>query len=730
MHRSGLTPLRIALGLGVLLALLRLDGCRYLDLMDARAIDYRLLQRGPEPVAPDVVIVAVDDASIEKLGRWPWSRATIARLLDELTKAGPAVVGFDIVQSEATVSPEIEGLLDHVSSLSETTREEARRELRSLLGEDETLARSVRASGRTVLGYFFDFDAEPLDTAARLGAYDIVRDSSSGAGESHVPQAPRVVGNLPLLDAAARDVGYFNVLPDRGDGSVRRLPLVIRYGKKNTLPLALAMLRLYLPKAPAVLQYDDYGVESVRVGKVSSPSAADGQLLLNYRGPGGTFPHVPAADVLEGRVPAQTFRGKMVLVGVTATAVGDIRVTPFDGMLPGVEVHATAIDNVLRGDFLRRPRWLTFAEVGVILVCALVLGLALDRARGRVGLLVAALLLAGYLAGSQWVFVHRGLPLSLVYPVLAISLTYVGVSVEHYVIEERERRKTRKALELYLSPSMARLVSEQPDRLKLGGERREMTVLFSDIRGFSGVSEGFEPEELVDLINMHLGEMTDAIFRHQGMLDKYIGDAVMAVWGAPLPQPDHAARACATALEMQERLRRLNEKWQSRGWPRLRMGVGVNSGPMIFGNMGSAHHLSLTVMGNAVDLGSRLEGVTKLYGSPIIAGEVTVAEAAETICTRELDVVRVKGKSLPLRIFEILAPGSERQRWEPLVEAFESGRAAYRTQHWDEAIRIFAALREQWPDDRPTALYLERCALMKASAVPPDWDGVTAMEFK
>ena len=461
------------------------------------------------------------------------------------------------------------------------------------------------------------------------------------------------------------------------------------------------------------------------------PVAEDGQMLLNYRGPAGAFRHVSALDVLRGRVPPETLRGKIVLLGVTATAVGDIRVTPFDGALPGVEIHATALDDILHGDALvasqvarhggdrRHPASVSCSSAWC---CS-----------GRAdppGCWSPAPFWSRYLIVSQWLFVADGLPLSLVYPILAISLTYVAISVLHYIVEEREKRETRKALSLYLSPSMAELLSRQPDLMKLGGEKRELTVFFSDIRGFTTISEKLAPENLVELLNLYLGNMTDIVFSYDGMLDKYIGDAVMAVWGAPLPQADHAQRACRATLEMFARLEVLNREWQERGWPVLSIGAGINTGPMVFGNMGSARHLSLTVMGDNVNLGSRLEGLNKTYGTHAIASESTLRAVGDLAVVRDLDLVRVKGKYEPVRIFELLAMDGDRDRWAPLLEPYAAGIEAYRQRRFEEARASFTAILASRPADGPAKLYVERCETMAANPPPPDWDGVTVMKTK
>jgi adenylate cyclase len=720
--RLGLTPLRLACLMALLLGVVRWQGCRYLDLVDARAVDYRLLQRGARSGTAQVVIVGIDDRSLAEFGRWPWSRARMALLVEALAGAKPAVIGFDIVQSEPTESFLLAG-----DGGAPGGSEDA---VAAAAAEDDKLAAAVQASERAVLGYFFEFDAPPGQGApASISTYNAVQRSGDGRGVRYLPSAPLARTNLPALTAAARETGYFNFFPD-DDGVCRRVPLAIRYGDQIALPLSLSIWRASRPGEAVTIRLADFGVESIRAGTTQIPVAEDGQMLINYQGPGKSFTYVSASDVLHERVDPGVLRDKLVLVGVTAAGVTDVRVTPFDGVMPGVEIHANVLDNLLRGDFVWHPRWAILVELAAIVVLAVSLGVALHYARGIVAALFAAGLLAAYMIVSQWVFVSQGLPLTLIYPILAVALTYSGISLQHYVTEEREKRKIRDAFGLYLSPSLARLVSERPEMLMLGGDKRELTVLFSDIRGFTTMSEGLEPETLVEILNEFLGEMTDVIFTHDGTLDKYIGDAIMAVWGAPVPQTDHAARACRAALGMVARLRELNTRWQAAGRPRLDIGIGLNTGPMVVGNMGSARRLSYTVIGDNVNLGSRLEGLNKIYGTHIIASEATVQAAAGVALVRELDLVRVKGKRLPVRIYELVAEAGAPARWSALLERSNAGIAAYRALRWDEAEEHFAAILREHPDDGPARLYLERCAECRANPPGPDWDAVTVMDTK
>lgn len=719
-----LTPFALALAVGLALALLRIGGCQPLDLLELRGIDYRLRVRGPMAATPEVVIVGVDEASLAEVGRWPWSRGRIAALLERITAAGAAVVGVDIVQAEPTAACRIPGLDD---ALSPTCFAELGQALAGPLNEDARLAAAVRASGRIVLGYYFDFASDRETPYAGEATYSQVLRGPE-ADERPIPLGRDAVQNLPDITAAAASLGYFNFLPD-SDGIFRRAMLAVRFHDRLVLPLSLAVLQRARPDAAPAIRLGPTGVEWIRVGDATLPVDDNGQLLLNFRGPGRTVRHVSAADVLSGRVGADALRDKLVLLGATAVGIGDVRATTFDPMFPGVEIHAVVLDNILRRDFLHRPPW-AGPDVATILALALLLAAGLQLVRGVAGALLAAALLAAYLVGSQYLFTHGGTVLGAAYQILAVGLTYVAVSVQHYVTVDREKRRTRRMLDLYLSPALANYVSERPETLQLGGEKSDRTVLFSDVKGFTTISERLSPEELVELLNVYLGDMTDAVFAHDGMLDKYIGDGVMAVWGAPVPQPDHAARACRAALEMMERLERLNATVVARGWPELHIRIGLNSGPMVFGNMGSKGHLSLTVMGDNVNLGARLEGVNKQYGTAILASEATVLAAGDTIVARELDVVRVKGKDETVRIYEVLGPGDSAPHWALIREHFAAGLAAYRARRFAEAVAAFERVLDERANDHPAALYIRRARALIATPPPDDWEAVVNFDEK
>jgi adenylate cyclase len=701
MRSRWLISLFIALAMGGAMAALRLGGFRPLAALEARAFDARLLLRGKQTASDQVVVVAVDDASLAELGRWPWSRPRVAELLTLISAGGPKVIGVDLVQSEPTAS---------------TTG----------ASEDAQLVESVRASGRIVLGYYFEFRDENESPYAGETAYSLVQ-RSPGADDSPVPLGRFAVRNLPELTTAAAGLGYFNFRPDH-DALFRRAMLAVRFHDRVVLPLSLAMLQHAWPDRPSAIRFGPFGVESVRLGDTTIPVDRDGEMLINYRGAGQTFRFISAADVLAKRVaPADVFHDKFVVLGISAIGVADVRATPVDASLPGVEIHATILDNVLRRDFIAQPTW-SGPDLAVILLLALLVGVTLRFTHGLMSALLATTIIVAYLALSQLVFQRTGIVLAAIAPTLAAALTYSAVSLNQYLTVDRENRRTRRMLEFYLSPALARYLSERPDMLRLGGEKSDRSVLFSDLQGFTKMSEGLAPEQLVLLLNDYLGEMTDCVFAQDGMLDKYVGDGVMAVWSAPVAQTDHALRACRSALAMVEKLALINARNAARGWPTLRVRIGLNSGPMVFGNMGSEGHLSLTVMGDEVNLGARLEGINKSYGSTIIASEATIAASGDGLVVRELDRVRVRGRTGAVRIYEILGERDSAARWQALLDHFAAGLAAFRARDWAAASDAFEAALAARPNDGPSAYYLRRCQKFAETPPPDSWEAVTSFE--
>ncbi len=723
--RVRVTPLRLALVLAGLMAVVRFTGCSAIELIDARSVDYRLLQRGVQQPTGEVVIVAVDDASLRDIGRWPWSRAVMAELITKLSEAKPAVIGLDIVHSESAPDAMIKGLPARIEGVDSDVWERVLATLEQWSSEDRILADAIQRAQNVALGHFFDFGASAdIGAPVAVGTYDRTDRSANGMGETRVVSAPRLTGNLRIFSDAALETGFFNIFPDRWDGLYRRVPMVIRYGETAALPLTLAMLRVARPDDGIVVRFEDYGVDSVSVGRMVVPVSEDGQFLVNYRGPAGTLPRVSAKDVLQGRVPPRALEGKLLIVGVTATAVGDIRSTPFDGAYPGVEIQATVIDNIIGGDFIRQGEWVVLLELVEILIVGLLLGLGLRRYRGHGGAASAVAIVIGHLAISQRMFVALGLSLTLIYPVLAIVLMYFAVGVQQFRNERAEKQNMRENFERYMHPDIARRLSESPELHRLAGDKREVSVLFSEIHDFGTLIDAMAPDELVKLLNEYLEEISPIVVASGGTLDRCVGNSFMSFWGAPISTDEHAVAACRAALLLRDHIEAIRQRWIERGYPNLKAGVAVHTATAVAGNMGSGRSLNYTIVGTDLPVAMRLERLTDYYGVSVLASEQIVNATHDEFLYRELDRVRLGNDDAVVRVYELLDEAADgRFRW--LAKQFAVALAAYDKRDWSAARIEFQRVLLRFPDDRPSELYTERCEAWMTRAPTPQWDGVT-----
>ena len=694
LERLSVTTLCLAIAL--VFAGLRLLTPRPLEILELKALDLRFALRGARAPTGDVVIVGIDEPSLTRYGRWPWPRSRVAELTQKLAELGTKTIAFDAV-FDLPDAP-----------------------------NDAAFAEAMRSSGRVVLGEFFDFG-----DAADGGQVDFpeisIRDR--GGGTAQLREAKGIRGPTPELGAAAVDVGHVNFVPDLDQG-FRRVPLAIRMGDRVAPALSIAALRHYLGGAGGILTTGGSGPTELAIGDHVIPIDASGDLRIDFLGPTGTVPTVSARDVLEGRAERKDLEGKLALIAPTAVGF-DSRPTPFSGSAPGVEIHASVIDNLIRGRGLVRPAWLVPVEAGITLVFGLAAGLLIQwrtfgGAVGVLGLYVV------YLAVTQIAFADRGLVASVVYPYGAvITATLVGV-VQQYLGEARKRQYIRRAFQHYLDPEVVEQLAREPHRLALGGERRELSILFTDIRGFSTISEQIPPEDLGELLTEHLGAQTDIVIKHRGLLDKYIGDAVMAFWGAPAQVPDHARRACLAALEILAKLAELRARWRARDWPEINIGVGIATGDAIVGNFGSSQRFNYTVLSDDVNLASRLEGLNKLYGTRILVSERTRAAIGEDFICREIDRVRPKGKTQPVIVYELLCLRSDdpEGRAARLSAAFAKAFVAYRARRFGDAVAAVEAMLDQSPGDAAIEKFVKRCRLLMTDPPGPDWDGIYDAQTK
>jgi adenylate cyclase len=691
----------------------------------------------------------------------------MARLVDRLAEGGVAAVGFDVIWSD---DDELGRRMARVASLVRDARQEradpdAARRLDEVWlaarGPDpaaavhvdptEQLADAIERARNVTLGFMFSGAADGRgialdDPTARLRFFETAPvHVLSGGGLVPVAGArvpARFRGVVPPVDAVlavADSGGFFDVLPD-ADGVIRRYRTVAGAGDATFPSLGVALLARVAgtdgrpaPVVPVGAEGAPGTLQQVRVGDAFVLDVDDvGAVRLGYTGRYRDFPTWSATDVLHGRVPADEMRGRIALVGTTAAGTWDQRVTPFDDVAPGVVTHATFVENVLRGDLLERTSAVFVVELGLML--ALAVGLAgLFSRVSSLGALPALLASAGLWAALALLALRRanvvlalGMPLSQMLSMFVVATSY------RFISEEREKRRARETFSRFLAPAIVDQVLAREGAPRLGGEKRVLTVLFSDIRGFTGISEKLDPHVLLELLNEYLTPMTEVIVSEtQGTLDKYIGDAIMAFWGAPEEQPDHALRACRAALAMLDRLETLRERWRARGLPELDVGIGINTGPMSVGFVGSQDRFyNYTVLGDAVNLASRLEGANRAYGTRVILGAATYDEVRDDVVARELDLVRVKGKREPVHVYELLALAPGTPELAAFVERFRAGLAAYAAQRWDDAVARFLEADRMRGGDPASRRYVERCEAMRRAAPGPDWDGVFDMKTK
>ncbi len=706
-------------------ALLRLG---FIDRLDAVIYDFTLKSTAPRAVDDRITILDIDEASLKEIGRWPWSRDKMATLVDRLyNEYGIAAMGFDVIFAEPDISSGI-ATLDRLSK-AELSADSGFRQryaaLRPALDFDGRFAQTLK--GKTLaLGYYFITPGLPEGITGALPPANMPESALKG-NEAGLVEAIGYGANLQQFQDAAKIAGYFSVLPD-ADGVIRKVHLLTRYQGGLYESFSVATLRAAMGAEPLNAGVEEshfvqrhYRQPWVEVAGIRIPLNADGSAWVPYRA-GAPFPYVSAKDVLSGKTDKSVLENRVVLVGSTAPGLADLRVTPFSGAFPGVEIHAYMIAGMLDGNTAHTPAWATDAALAVTLLAGLLLLFALPVAGPVRGLLLTILLLAA-LTAAQYVAWRQHWVIPLASPLVAVLGLYILSAAYGFLAEARNKRQITKLFGQYVPPELADKMSQDPTHYSMEGQSREMTVLFSDIRGFTNFSEALPPTELAEVLNDYLGCMTRIVQDHRGTIDKYIGDAVMAFWNAPLDMADHAEQAVQTALDMQAALPELNRKFAERGWPEVKIGVGVNTGRMSVGNMGSEFRLSYTVMGDAVNLGSRLEGITKQYGVGILVTDTTVA-ADSAHQFMKIDVVRVKGKETPVAIYQPLGrKGELSEDALKLAQLFEAAFGLYQKQDWDAA----ESLLREIDSIAPCGLcetYLERIAHFREYPPAADWDGV------
>ena len=733
---------RTALSLAVLLILL-LNAAGALQLgfisrLENFTYDARLNLMMPGTLDKRIVIVDIDEKSLQEQGRWPWGRNKLAALVDKLfADYKVKVMGFDVVFAEKDESSGLKNLQDIENTYlkSDSTFHGIVEQLKPKLDYDQVFANSLKGRN-VVMGYYFRIGGKATENIGALPSASFVDGSFKGKNINFIE--PIGYGaNLSVLQQNAATAGHFNPDPDV-DGITRKVSMLMSYQGNLYEALSVAVARIALGADKLQAGFAEglgvgkrySGLEWLKLNDKRIP--VDGQVaaLIPYRGQQGSFPYVSATDVLNGKVPHEELENRIVLLGTTAPGLLDLRATPVQNVYAGVEIHANMIAGIIDQNIKERPAYTLGAEVVMLLLVGLILAFFLP---------VLSPLWATALTGAMFtltiifnliVWQVGNLVLPLASLLLLISAIYVLNMSYGFFVESRGKRQLAGLFGQYVPPELVDEMAKNPEAISLEGESRDMTVLFSDVRGFTTISEGLDPKQLTRLMNEFLTPMTHVIHHNRGTIDKYMGDAIMAFWGAPLRDPDHAKHALQAGMAMIKSLAVLQEQFKAKGWPEIKIGVGINSGEMTVGNMGSEFRMAYTIMGDSVNLGSRLESLTKNYGVYIIVSEFTKDKVPDYLY-RELDIVRVKGKDKPVAIFEpVCELGKEDKEIKDEIKLYRETLKLFRSQNWDIAEMQFLNLQNMNPQRYLYKMYTERIAYYRQNPPGDDWDGVFTFQTK
>jgi len=679
-----------------------------------------------------VTIVDIDEASLNAYGQWPWPRTLIADLLAQLYKLQIRAVAFDVVFAEPDRSSPNEAA-KHINDLDEATR--AR--LLQLPSNDEIFAKAI-GRGVVVLGQAGTSTSvpHPSDQLPETGIATIGPDPAP-----YLVTFPQLLRNLPQLERASAGRGLFTIATER-DGMVRRVPLVLKVGGKLVPALSVDLLRAGTGASAVLVRSDDTGVRSVGIPGLQLPTDLNGRVWVHFA-PHEESTYVSVKDILDGKAPPEKFAGKLVLIGTSAIGLLDIKTTPVHSAMPGVEIHAQLLEAAITNSLLTVPSYGLALELLAAAIGGVLLALLAPVVSALVLLLAAMISISSFLAASWTLYSRYQLLIDPTFPLIAMFSVYVSSVLIGYFREQLDRQRIRSAFGQYLSPNLVEQLARSPHKLVLGGEERTMTILFSDVRGFTTIAETFknDPQGLTSLMNRLLTPLTRAIISRSGTIDKYMGDAIMAFWNAPLDDPSHERNACVAALDMLERVKVLNQEREREAseagaaFAPIRIGVGVNTGRCAVGNMGSDLRFQYTVMGDSVNLASRLEGQTASYGVPLLIGSKTAAAVAEKFALLQVDLVRVKGKAEPEMIYTIAGGDTVRETedFKALQDQWDRLLVCYRKQDWAGASAIIDQCRPLCARLGLAELantYQARCDQYGRNPPPRDWDGVFIAQTK
>ena len=712
---------------------LRITDPRPLEEARLRTFDLFQVLRPREQTARPVVIVDMDEKSQKEIGQWPWPRTVLADLVSEIARAGAVAIGFDIV------FPEPDRMSPSVAEKSFRGLDpETRAKLDGLASNDDIFADAIRRA-RVVVGQAGSPTPEPLtqaESALQTGFAVVGPDP-----RPFLVTFPGLLRNIMPIEGAAAGRGLFSINPER-DGIIRRVPVVMNAQGQLVPTLTIDMLRVVTNSGAILVRTDEAGVRAAAVPGLEVPTDLNGQFWVHFNKHDAQR-YVSATDVLHGRVDPGRLRGRLVLIGTSAVGLLDVKTTPVEPTMPGVEIHAQILESILTKALLSRPNYAIGAELLVAIVLGLAIIIAAPLLPASIVVALGVLLVAGLVGMSWYFFLAHNLLIDFTYPLMSCWLIYLVLTFFNYFREQQQRHQIRSAFGFYLSPQLVEQLARSPEKLVLGGEERRMTILFSDVRGFTTISEHYkdDPQGLTHLMNRFLTPLTNAIIECKGTIDKYIGDAIMAFWNAPVDDPDHEANACEAALEMLARAEALNVELKREAdangglYMPLRVGIGLNTGPCVVGNMGSDFRFNYSVLGDTVNVAFRLESRTKDYRLSMVIGSRTAEGAREKFATMEIDLIQAKGKKQPEAVFTVLGRSEidEDPRCKELLELNARMLASYRKQQWDATKTLIDRCRKLasgFGADGLYDMYLERIEAYRNDPPPPDWNGVYEAETK
>lgn len=702
MKKSDLKKLfiyiNVALILFVVLSSIYIFFPKLPDSIDNRLRDYLFTIRGEIPTSQNVVIVDIDEKSLQELGQWPWSRNKVSHILKNLTDAQVAIIGFDVVFAEED------------SSSPHKVLNELNIKRENIPNYDLEFAKTV-ASTPTILGYLFELQDKKYIKKEAPKIPAIYIEKNKKLGDDYLINAKGVVMNIPLVQDNSYSSGFFNNIPDEA-GIIRSVPLVISYDDMIYPSLSLELLRILLDTNKVFINYDEQGVSSITVNDIQIPTDRHGRLLVNFRGKEKTFKYISANDIYNNTFDKKDIEGKIVLIGTSAAGLLDLRATPFESVFPGVEVHANVIDNIIQGDFLYKASWVDGADIFIIFTLSILIVLLIKYTPFWMNPIISILFLTITTYVLYEILFTYGIVLNIFFPLFTIVLGAILATLFDYFYEIKQEEAIKKKFASKVSKEVMESLLKNVHSNEFEAMEKEVTVFFSDVRNFTKISEKMgNAKKLIEYLNQYMEPMSNIIIKYEGTIDKYIGDAIMAYWNAPADVKNHADKALIASIEQIESLKTLNEKLEKQNKPLIDIGIGLNTGLAVVGEMGSSGRSDYTVIGDAINLGARLESLCKFYDSKINISNFTKERLKEEYIFRFLDLVKVKGKEEPVQIWQVYGKGKASKQMQEELDTYNKAIELYQNSMFLEALEIFKNLdkKEDKTNRNIYKIYIKRC---------------------